>query len=191
MRGGAAGGAAGGAGRAAVCCRCRCWPGCTAFPHLPDDHVCSPAPLPPRLQTSSLFQQARERVLLRLRERRRGAAPRVDPRRAFSRLQERLAETRLSLRALKEQQKQRLQAYYRSAVAGGVATTASSSSSSSAGAAAAEAAQQPLAALRSTAAGEGLSAAEAERALAALGTDGFLRVRCGELRLSGAICCTL
>lgn len=125
-------------------------------------------------ESGSLFQQARERVLLRLRERRRGGAPRVDPRRAFSRLQERMAETRLSLRALKNEHKQRLQAYYRSALAGS-ATNASSSSSASA---VAEAAQQPLAVLPSAALeAEGLSAAEAERAAAALGTDGVLRVR--------------
>jgi hypothetical protein len=105
-------------------------------------------------------------VLLRLRERRGG--PRVDPRRALSRLQQRAAAARTSLRDLKNEQKERLRQYYATAVAGGGSKVASSSSE----AALVAAEQQPAAA----AAAATSSALDARAAQAALGTDGVLRV---------------
>lgn len=134
----------------------------------------------------SLFQQAKERVLLRMQERRH---TRVDPRRAFTRLQSRLADARLSLRALKNEQKQRLRAYYQTAVAGG-------STSAGSGSLMAAAELQPLQSLapapRSAAATELAALAESRRAVEVLGTNGLLRVSregggcCGGLALP---CC--
>ena len=105
-------------------------------------------------------------MLLRLRERRGG--PRVDPRRALSRLQQRAAAARTSLRDLKNEQKERLRQYYATAVFGGGIKVASSSSE----AALVAAEQQPAAA----AAAATSSALDARAAQAALGTDGVLRV---------------
>lgn len=63
---------------------------------------------------AAAFQQAKERVLARVRE--RSERVRVDPLGALHRLQERLAEARVSLRGLREDQRQRLQRYYVEAV---------------------------------------------------------------------------
>ena len=147
----------------------------------------SPVTLP-RLHCCSLFQQAKERVLLRVKERR--AAARVDPRGAFSRTRERWAAARLSLRELKEQQRERLRQYVASAVgASGTLPASSNSSSSSSGssplvsssslgtrdeAAAALAVaerQQPAAVL-----GAGGQELDERAAAAAMGSDGVLRV---------------
>ncbi|PSC72012.1 phospholipid glycerol acyltransferase family [Micractinium conductrix] len=138
-------------------------------------------------EDSSLFQQAKERVLLRVKERR--AAARVDPRGAFSRTRERWAAARLSLRELKEQQRERLRQYVASAVgASGTLPASSNSSSSSSGssplvsssslgtrdeAAAALAVaerQQPAAVL-----GAGGQELDERAAAAAMGSDGVLR----------------
>lgn len=123
--------------------------------------------LPP-LAHRSLFQQAKERVLLRLRERRRTA--RHDPRRAFGRVQERWAAARLSLRTYREEQKERLRQYYASALAGGAVPSSS----------AAEVAAPPLASRslpQAAAAAAEAGALDARAAAAALGTNGPLRVR--------------
>lgn len=122
-------------------------------------------------------------MLHRLRER-RAAAARVDPRRAFARLQGRWAAARLTLRDLKEEQKARLKQYVASAVGGGGSQLAAESSvprapgsSLASGSSAGAQATVAPAALPNVAAvateGGALDAAAAE---AVMGSNGLLRV---------------
>ncbi|GAB4819514.1 hypothetical protein N2152v2_006560 [Parachlorella kessleri] len=67
-------------------------------------------------ESNASFQQAKERVLLRLQQRRERV--RVDPNGAFRRLRERAVQARRSLRQLKNEQKQRLRQYYYDALLG-------------------------------------------------------------------------
>lgn len=120
-------------------------------------------------ESGSLFQQAKERVLLRLRQ----PPPRHDPRRAFGRLRERWAAARLSLRDLKNEQKERLRQYMAAAV-GSSSVTSSIGSSLSSGdglALAPPVAQQPAA----VAVAAGGAALDASAAAAVMGSNGPLR----------------
>eukprot|EP00887_Chlorella_sp_A99_P008113 scaffold12.g8113.t1 len=140
------------------------------------------------------LEAARERlsldvVLLRLREgRRRG---RLDPKGAFLRAKERALEARLSLRALKDVQKQRLRElkdektqrlrqYYESAVRGGATAGAlqARAAAAAAGARVATTAPPPppaAAAGAPRAASAALAGLDERAAAAALGADGLLR----------------
>jgi hypothetical protein len=108
--------------------------------------------------------------LQRLQER-RGAPARVDPRRAFSRLQHRWTAVRLSLRELKMEQKERLWQYVSAAVGGKAASIVDARSRPSASAPVAS--QLAGAGAADCAVQQQLDAAAAQ---GAMGTDGPLRV---------------
>lgn len=119
----------------------------------------------------SLFQQAKERVLLRLRQ----PPPRHDPRRAFGRLRERWAAARLSLRDLKNEQKERLRQYVAAAVGSSSTSLGSGLSGGDSSALAAAEAQQPAVVA-------GSAMPDARAAAAVMGSNGPLRVRGTERR---------
>ena len=139
----------------------------------------------------SLFVQAKERVLLRLRERRGDV--RVDPRRALARLHHRLSAARLSLRQLKDEHKERWLRQYQyhhtdaalhgsvsNAVKGGVPAAAAAGAGAELAAAAAAAPAARALAASSSAAGGAVDSREmlvAQQA-AHLGTNGLFRVSC-------------
>ena len=106
-------------------------------------------------EPSATFAQARERVLLRLQQRRERA--RLDPHRALRRLRDRMMVANLRLRGVREGQKQRLQRLYLDTVRAGATLGDSRPSRSSGGGGGALDAQQR----------------------SALGTDGLLRVSAG------------
>ena len=106
-------------------------------------------------EPSAAFAQAKERVLLRLQQRRERA--RLDPQRALRRLRDRMMDANLRLRGVREGQKQRLQRLYLDTVRAGATLDSRPSGSGQAGGGGALDAQQRH----------------------ALGTDGLLRVSRG------------
>lgn len=151
------------------------WP-CQGAPARPPVTLTPPIP-------SSLFLDAKARVLHRLQQR-RAAAGRVDPRRAFSRLQRRWHAARLTLRGIKEEHKARLQRYVASAVgSSGTNLAVESSTRGSSGSSVAGGSGSAGQAIKRSSslpnAGAPLTEDSALNALAndaALGSNGLLRV---------------